>query len=113
MGPMVAARRFAVWLEEHGLLTQTAHVEADLYGSLALTGKGHAADTAVVAGLAGEIPASTSFAAIKAHPSVVPAADPESHVRPDEQVSWRDVEARLDRRAEARRRVKAGIAGRA
>lgn len=37
--------------------------------------------------------------------SVVPAADPESHVRPDEQVSWR---------AEARRRskVKAGIAGR-
>ena len=25
--------------------------------------------------------------------SVVPAADPESHVRPDEQVSWRDVEA--------------------
>ena len=46
--------------------------------------------------------------------SVVPAADPESHVRPDEQVSWRDVEARLDRRAEARRRskVKAGIAGR-
>ena len=67
VGPMVAARRFAVWLEEHGLLTQTAHVEADLYGSLALTGKGHAADTAVVAGLAGEIPASTSFAAIKAH----------------------------------------------
>jgi len=44
--------------------------------------------------------------------SVVPAADPKSHVRPDEQVSWRDVEARLDRRAEARRRVKAGIAGR-
>jgi L-serine dehydratase len=67
VGPMVAARRFAVWLDEHGLLTKTAHVEADLYGSLALTGKGHAADTAVVAGLAGEIPASTSFAAIKAH----------------------------------------------
>ena len=43
--------------------------------------------------------------------SVVPAADPESHVRPDAQVSWRDVEARLDRRAEVRRRVKAGIAG--
>src|SRR3546814_8275470 len=64
---MVAARRFATWLDEIGLLGKTVHVEADLYGSLALTGKGHAADTAVVAGLAGEIPASTSLAAIKAH----------------------------------------------
>ena len=52
VGPMVAARRFTVWLDEAGLLTKTVHVEADLYGSLALTGKGHAADTAVVAGLA-------------------------------------------------------------
>ena len=67
VGPMVAARRFTVWLDEQSLLTKTAHVEADLYGSLALTGKGHAADTAVVAGLAGEIPASTSLAAIRAH----------------------------------------------
>src|SRR3546814_10784092 len=64
---MVAARRFTVWLSEQALLTKTAHVEADLYGSLALTGKGHAADTALVAGLAGEIPASTSLAAIRAH----------------------------------------------
>ena len=46
VGPMVAARRFTVWLDERSLLTKTAHVEADLYGSLALTGKGHAADTA-------------------------------------------------------------------
>jgi len=67
VGPMVAARSFALWLDEHGLLARAIHVEADLYGSLALTGKGHAADTAVVAGLAGEIPASTSLAAIKAH----------------------------------------------
>src|SRR3546814_16509929 len=64
---MVAARRFTVWLSEQALLTKTAHVEADLYVSLALTGKGHAADTAVVAGPAGEIPASTSLAAITAH----------------------------------------------
>ena len=47
VGPMVAARRFTVWLDEQALLTKTVHVEADLYGSLALTGKGHAADTAV------------------------------------------------------------------
>ena len=67
VGPMVAARRFTVWLDEQALLTKTVHVEADLYGSLALTGKGHAADTAVVAGLAGEIPASTKPLTI-AHP---------------------------------------------
>ncbi len=67
VGPMVAARRFALWLDEHDLLGRTAHVEADLYGSLALTGKGHAADTALVAGLAGEIPATTSLDAIQAH----------------------------------------------
>lgn len=67
VGPMVAGRRFGLWLDEHDLLARTAHVEADLYGSLALTGKGHASDTALVAGLAGEIPAETSLAAIEAH----------------------------------------------
>lgn len=67
VGPMVAARRFALWLEEADLLARAAHVEVDLYGSLALTGKGHAADTAIVAGLAGEVPASTCLAAVQAH----------------------------------------------
>ncbi|KAB2855171.1 MAG: L-serine ammonia-lyase, partial [Sphingopyxis terrae] len=32
VGPMVAARRFTVWLDERGLLGKAAHVEADLYG---------------------------------------------------------------------------------
>src|SRR3546814_3258521 len=41
VGPMVAARRFAEWLDTRDLLGRTAHVEADLYGSLALTGKGN------------------------------------------------------------------------
>ena len=67
VGPMVAARRWGKMLERQGMLAKTARVTVDLYGSLALTGKGHAADTANVAGLAGEIPASTSLAAIKAH----------------------------------------------
>src|SRR3546814_18046306 len=66
VGPMVAARRFAEWLDARDLLGRTAHVEADLSGSLALTGKGHAADSAIAAGLAGEIPATTSFTANRA-----------------------------------------------
>jgi L-serine dehydratase len=57
VGPMVAARRFGLVLEERGLLAPTVRVDVDLYGSLALTGKGHASDTAVLLGLMGETPA--------------------------------------------------------
>jgi L-serine dehydratase len=57
VGPMVAARRFGERLRERGLLASVAHVDVALYGSLALTGKGHATDSAVILGLAGEVPA--------------------------------------------------------
>ncbi len=53
VGPMVAARRF---LLESGMLEQAVGVEAHLYGSLALTGIGHATDKAVILGLMGETP---------------------------------------------------------
>jgi L-serine dehydratase len=53
VGPMVAARRF---LLECGDLSQAVGVEAHLYGSLALTGVGHATDKAVILGLMGETP---------------------------------------------------------
>jgi L-serine dehydratase len=56
MGPMTAACRFVEMLSERGLLERTARVEADLYGSLALTGKGHATDRAILLGLSGERP---------------------------------------------------------
>ena len=57
MGPMTAAYRFAKALEEQGLLPRVAQVTVSLFGSLALTGKGHATDTAVTTGLAGWLPA--------------------------------------------------------
>ncbi len=53
VGPMVAARRF---LRECGPLDNAVGVEAHLYGSLALTGVGHATDKAVILGLMGETP---------------------------------------------------------
>ena len=56
MGPMTAACRFVETLSQKGLLDATARVSADLYGSLALTGKGHATDRAVLLGLSGERP---------------------------------------------------------
>jgi L-serine dehydratase len=56
MGPMTAACDFVEMLEAKALLGLTVRVEADLYGSLALTGKGHATDRAVLLGLSGERP---------------------------------------------------------
>jgi L-serine dehydratase len=58
VGPMRAARKFALHLEEAGLLPRTAKMEAHLYGSLALTGKGHGTDRAILLGLEGETPES-------------------------------------------------------
>ncbi|WP_338646064.1 L-serine ammonia-lyase [Novosphingobium olei] len=53
MGPMTAACRFVEGLEVAACLTSVARVEVSLYASLALTGKGHATDRAVIAGLSG------------------------------------------------------------
>ncbi len=66
MGPMRAAFRFAHGLAERGVLDRVKRVKADLYGSLALTGKGHATDRAVLLGLAGNEPATIDPAAIEA-----------------------------------------------
>ena len=56
VGPMRAARQFLLDLEAKGLFDQTTQVVAQLYGSLALTGKGHGTDRAVLLGLEGETP---------------------------------------------------------
>jgi len=56
VGPMRAARRFAQALADGGALERVARVRTDLYGSLALTGRGHATDRAVILGLQGQRP---------------------------------------------------------
>ncbi|GIH70599.1 L-serine ammonia-lyase [Sphaerimonospora thailandensis] len=55
-GPMAAAHKFARGLHDDGLLEKVTRVEAVLYGSLGLTGKGHGSDKAVLLGLSGEKP---------------------------------------------------------
>jgi len=50
MGPMNAARSFALLLADRDLLDRTAQVSAQLYGSLALTGRGHCTDRAILLG---------------------------------------------------------------
>src|SRR5450631_3860935 len=54
VGPMRAAFRFSQQLVAGGQLERTARVVVDLYGSLALTGRGHGTDRAVLLGLSGE-----------------------------------------------------------
>jgi len=66
MGPMRAACRFSMGLRDAGKLDRVERVEAELFGSLALTGVGHATDRAVLLGLAGNEPAAIDPAAIDA-----------------------------------------------
>lgn len=58
VGPMRAALQFVRELQESGLLFKTEKMQLDLYGSLALTGKGHATDIAVLLGIEGQAPES-------------------------------------------------------
>ncbi|MGB6686395.1 MAG: L-serine ammonia-lyase [Terracidiphilus sp.] len=64
MGPMRAASTFARGLAGQGLIARVERVQVDLYGSLALTGLGHATDRAVLLGLAGNEPAGIDPAGI-------------------------------------------------
>ncbi|MDP5008082.1 MAG: L-serine ammonia-lyase, partial [Glaciimonas sp.] len=56
VGPMIAASRFAGYLQETGVLQQVHAVRSELYGSLGATGKGHGTDKAVLLGLEGHLP---------------------------------------------------------
>ena len=56
VGPMRAAEGFLQELTAAGIFEQVSRVQVDLYGSLALTGHGHATDSAVLMGLQGERP---------------------------------------------------------
>jgi len=65
---MRAAARFVErWLDEPGLLPQVARVRAEVFGSLALTGRGHGTDKAVLMGLEGQLPNLID-------PDIIPAA---------------------------------------
>lgn len=56
VGPMLAANDFVNNCVKKNLLNYISRVEVKLYGSLALTGKGHATDKAILLGLEGFCP---------------------------------------------------------
>jgi L-serine dehydratase len=65
MGPMNAARSFVELLAARGLLARTTQVSAQLYGSLALTGRGHCTDRAILLGLEGASPDTLDSASVE------------------------------------------------
>lgn len=56
VGPMLAANAFLALLEEKELINTIQRVKIELYGSLALTGKGHGTDKAILNGLENKAP---------------------------------------------------------
>ena len=56
VGPMRAARTFAEDLLSKGLMPIVKSLNIELFGSLAMTGKGHGTDIAVLLGMEGERP---------------------------------------------------------
>ena len=68
VGPMRAAARFVEkHLVESGRLHEVARIRAEVFGSLALTGRGHGTDKAVLMGLEGHWPD-------RIDPDIIPAA---------------------------------------
>jgi L-serine dehydratase len=64
VGPMRAARLFALRLRDAGLLDRVSGIQVMLYGSLGATGKGHGSDKAILLGLMGHEPDSVDVDAI-------------------------------------------------
>ncbi len=56
MAPMKAARAFLIELEAKDLFASARRIQVELFGSLALTGKGHGTDTAILLGLMAKTP---------------------------------------------------------
>ncbi|MCW8193682.1 L-serine ammonia-lyase [Proteobacteria bacterium 005FR1] len=66
VGPMRAAKRFTLALQQAGTLNAVVRVKAEMYGSLGATGKGHGTPRAVLLGLEGEDPETADVSGIAA-----------------------------------------------
>lgn len=65
VGPMRAARMFLEELETSGVFEQATELKVELFGSLALTGRGHGTDRAILLGLMGHRPDEVDPSAIE------------------------------------------------
>ena len=74
VGPMRAALRFARSLDAEAVLPTVERITVELFGSLALTGVGHATDRAVLLGLLGEAPDSVDPGQVAAQLAAIRAS---------------------------------------
>jgi L-serine dehydratase len=96
LGPWRAAERWLSELSDHTLLSSVNTVEINIYGSLSLTGKGHATDYALMLGLSGYDPVTiptdeiqTAVAAIKANQSLLLAGTYPINFHPDTHIIFK------------------------
>ena len=64
LGPWRASQRWIDELKEKGVFDEVENIHIDLYGSLSLTGKGHATDIATILGLCGHDPVTMDISII-------------------------------------------------
>jgi L-serine dehydratase len=81
MGPMLAARQFLLDARDAGWFERIDRIGAQLYGSLALTGKGHCTDRAILLGLEGEMPETLEPATVEARLERIRGAGPPEAAR--------------------------------
>ena len=80
VGPMKAAKQFVDELRAGGKIRDITRIQVDVYGSLSWTGKGHHTDTAIIMGLAGNLPENVDidgipeFISASSRPVVCPSA---------------------------------------
>ncbi|MFC5261296.1 L-serine ammonia-lyase [Kribbella qitaiheensis] len=74
VGPMRAARTFALGLADDDLLDRTTAVESQLFGSLGATGHGHGSNKAVILGLEGEDPETIDTRSVDSRVAAILAA---------------------------------------
>ena len=56
VGPMIAARKFVLNIEESNQLEKVTRIRSEMFGSLGATGKAHGTPKAIILGLEGELP---------------------------------------------------------
>jgi L-serine dehydratase len=75
VGPMRAARTFALGLADDGVIDEVGRVRVELFGSLGATGRGHGSDRAVVLGLEGETPEQVDTGSVRSRYEAVRTAE--------------------------------------
>lgn len=101
-GPLSAAHQFAHLLEADGVARAAARIDVELYGGLACAGRESATGSAVIAGLAGDVPGQCDASTLQSRAASVKANGtlPINGRQPVAFDAERDIAYRVDRSVE-------------